>query len=277
MEGKSSLKFDSKKFIQLVKEVTKMKYGKSFAKADKHEQFYAVAMAAMELLAPNWEQTTKAYSQQKQASYLSAEFLMGRALGNNLLNLGLYKDVKKALDKIGFNLNTIEEAEEDAGLGNGGLGRLAACFLDSAASEDIPLTGYGIRYDYGIFKQKFEVGRQVELVDNWLKYGDPWSVRKDAEKIIIDFADQQVLAVPYDSPIIGYNTNNINTLRLWKAEPIEPFDYQLFNAQEYEKAVEKKNSAEDISRVLYPNDSTNAGKMTEQHRHSRSGNCPTLW
>ena len=238
-----------------------MKYGISFEQANKHQQFNAVAMAAMDMLAPNWEKTTKSYDQKKQASYLSAEFLMGRALGNNLLNLGLYKDVKKTLDQLGFNLNTIEEAEEDAGLGNGGLGRLAACFLDSAASENIPLTGYGIRYDYGIFKQKFEDGRQVELVDNWLQYGDPWSIRKEAEKIVVEFADEQVVAVPYDSPIIGYNTNNVNTLRLWKAEPIEPFDYSLFNQQAYSKAVKKKNSAEDISRVLYPNDSTNAGKI----------------
>ncbi len=262
MEDKSkSMKFNSKKFIQLVKDATLMKYGRSFEDADKHQQFYAVAMASMQLLAPNWEKTTIAYNQKKQASYLSAEFLMGRALGNNLLNLGLYKDVKKSLDKMGFDLNTIEDAEEDAGLGNGGLGRLAACFLDSAASEDIPLTGYGIRYDYGIFKQKFVDGRQVELVDDWLKYGDPWSVRKIDDKVIVEFADEQVVAVPYDTPIIGYNTNNINTLRLWKAEPTEPFDYPLFNAQKYQKAVVKKNSAEDISRVLYPNDSTNKGKI----------------
>ncbi len=256
-----STKFNSKNFIQLVKDATWMKYGKSFEDADKHQQFYAVAMASMQLLAPNWEKTTIAYNQKKQACYLSAEFLMGRALGNNLLNLGLYKDVKKSLDKMGFDLNTIEDAEEDAGLGNGGLGRLAACFLDSAASEDIPLTGYGIRYDYGIFKQKFVDGRQVELVDDWLKYGDPWSVRKIDDKVIVEFADEQVVAVPYDTPIIGYNTNNINTLRLWKAEPTEPFDYPLFNAQKYQKAVAKKNSAEDISRVLYPNDSTNKGKI----------------
>ncbi|HHB79646.1 MAG TPA: glycogen/starch/alpha-glucan phosphorylase [Saprospiraceae bacterium] len=247
--------------MTLIADVTRMKYGKPFEKAQKHEQFYAVASVAMDLLAPNWAKTTKAYQQKKQAAYLSAEYLMGRALGNNLLNLGLYKDVKKALDKIGFDLNAIEEAEEDAGLGNGGLGRLAACFMDSAATENIPLTGYGIRYDYGIFKQKFVDGRQVELVDNWLKYGDPWSIRKDEDKKIISFADEQVVAVPYDTPIIGYNTKNINTLRLWKAEPLEPFDFAAFNEQHYDEAVKLKNSAEDISRVLYPNDSTNAGKI----------------
>ncbi len=254
-------KFNKKDFIKLVKEAVQMKYGKSLKEALDFEIFNAVALATMDLIADDWQKTTRKYRKKKQACYLSAEFLMGRALGNNLLSLGVYKEVKAALDSIGLNLNTIEEIEEDAGLGNGGLGRLAACFLDSAASEDIPLKGYGIRYDYGIFKQKFEDGRQVELVDNWQKYGDPWSVRRTREQVIIEFADEKIIAVPYDTPIVGYGTNNINTLRLWKAEPLEPFDFELFNNQEYDEAVALKNSAEDISRVLYPNDSKNEGKV----------------
>ncbi len=258
---KRDIKFNKEDFIRSVKEATKMKYAKSFDEAYGYEKFNAVSMTLMNLLADDWKNTTSTYSEEKQACYLSAEFLMGRALGNNLLSLGLYSEVKETLDELGINLNDIEESEEDAGLGNGGLGRLAACFLDSAASENIPLTGYGIRYDFGIFKQKFVDGRQVEDVDNWLKYGDPWSVRKIEEKVLVEFADETINAVPYDTPIVGYGTNNVNTLRLWKAEALEEFDFALFNEQSYEESVEKKNSAEDISRVLYPNDSKQEGKV----------------
>jgi starch phosphorylase len=158
-------------------------------------------------------------------------------------------------------LNTIEEAEEDAGLGNGGLGRLAACFLDSAATHDYPLTGYGIRYEFGIFKQKFINGFQVEEADAWLEYGDPWSVRKQSEAVRIGFSDGEVLAVPYDTPIIGFGGKTINTLRLWKSEPLEPIDFQKFNDQEYTLSVKDKNAAETITKVLYPNDTREAGKM----------------
>lgn len=253
--------FEKEKFIKTVKEAVKMKYAKSFEQAQAYERFNAVSMTLMEMLSNDWEATTKAYGDKKQACYLSAEFLMGRALGNNLISLGLYKDVKEALSELDLDLNTIESIEEDAGLGNGGLGRLAACFLDSAASEDLPLTGYGIRYDFGIFKQKFVDGRQVEMVDNWLKYGDPWSVRRLEDQVLVEFADETIVAVPYDTPIVGYGTNNINTLRLWKAESPEAFDFGLFNDQKYTEAVENKNSAEDISRVLYPNDSEQEGKI----------------
>jgi starch phosphorylase len=253
--------FDKDTFINSVKSATRMKYAKAFDNAEMYEKFNAVSMTLMNMLSEDWENTTVNYASKKQAAYLSAEFLMGRALGNNLISLGLYKDVKDAMDEMGIDLNAVEEAEEDAGLGNGGLGRLAACFLDSAASEDLPLTGYGIRYDYGIFKQKWEDGRQIEMVDNWLKYGDPWSVRRLEDIVMVEFADQTIQAVPYDTPIVGYGTNNINTLRLWKAESVEPFDFKMFNEQTYTEAVAEKNSAEDISRVLYPNDSEQEGKV----------------
>lgn len=262
MEGCAKMNsFNKENFIKTVKDATRMKYAKSFDTAFEYEKFNAVSMTLMQMLSEDWEKTTEKYATKKQASYLSAEFLMGRALGNNLLSLGLYDEVKEALDELGIDLNTVEEAEEDAGLGNGGLGRLAACFLDSAASEDIPLTGYGIRYDFGIFKQKFEEGRQVEMVDNWLKYGDPWSVRRIEDKVLIEFADETIQAIPYDTPIVGYGTDNINTLRLWKAESVDAFDFKLFNDQAYDESVALKNSAEDISRVLYPNDSEQAGKI----------------
>lgn len=261
MEGWANMNsFNKEQFIQTVKDATRMKYAKSFDSAFEYEKFNAVSMTLMQMLSSDWEKTTKQYASKKQASYLSAEFLMGRALGNNLLSLGMYSDVEEALKELGIDLNTIEDAEEDAGLGNGGLGRLAACFLDSAASEDIPLTGYGIRYDFGIFKQKFEEGRQIEMVDNWLKYGDPWSVRRIEEKVLIEFSDETIQAIPYDTPIVGYGTENINTLRLWKAESVEAFDFKLFNEQSYDESVQLKTSAEDISRVLYPNDSEQAGK-----------------
>lgn len=152
----------------------------------------------------------------------------------------MYDQVKEMMDELDISLNSVEESEEDAGLGNGGLGRLAACFMDSAASEALPLKGYGIRYDYGIFKQAFEDGKQVEHVDNWLKYGDPWSVRRIEDEVVVTFADQKVKAVPYDTPIIGYGVNNINTLRLWKAESVKPFDFEQFNDQSYDEAVKEK-------------------------------------
>ena len=186
---------------------------------------------------------------------------MGRALGNNLISLGLYNEVKEVLDELGFDLNRIEEIEEDAGLGNGGLGRLAACFMDSGASLEVPLKGYGIRYNNGLFSQYFEDGFQKEDVDSWLKYGEPWSIRKEDEFVTVDFEDMTVKAIPYDTPIIGYASKNINTLRLWKCEPVKEFDFKLFNEQKYDEALELKNRAEDISRVLYPNDSNREGKL----------------
>ena len=253
--------FDKAKFKEDVIRNIKINYGKTLENALEHEKFNGVSKAIMERIVDNWTNTKEIYSKGKEAYYLSAEFYMGRTLGNNLLNLGIYSDVKEALDELGIDINVIEEIEEDAGLGNGGLGRLAACFLDSSATVNIPVTGYGIRYNYGIFKQKFIDGYQVEEGDNWLKYGDPWSLRRDEDSVIVKFNDSSVKAVPYDTPIIGYGTKNINTLRLWQGEPIEEFNFELFNDQRYDEAVKEKNRAQDISRVLYPNDSKKEGQI----------------
>ncbi|KEH95145.1 glycogen/starch/alpha-glucan phosphorylase [Clostridium botulinum] len=253
--------FNSKELKSTIEKILKIDYGKSLNKAKDYEKYNAVCKAIMAEIVDRWEKTQYKYEEGKQASYFSAEFLMGRALGNNLINLGIYDEVKDVLKEISININDIEEIEEDAGLGNGGLGRLAACFMESSATKNLPVTGYGIRYSYGLFKQRFVDGFQVEEVDNWLKYGDPWSIRRDEDTIIVEFDDEKVKAVPYDTPIIGYRTKNINTLRLFKAEPINEFDFELFNDQKYNKAVEEKNRAEDISRILYPNDSTEEGKI----------------
>ncbi|MCT4620337.1 MAG: glycogen/starch/alpha-glucan phosphorylase [Marinisporobacter sp.] len=253
--------FDGKKLKESIGRTLKIDFGKTLDQAKGHEKYYAVSKAIMEEIVDDWSMTEKTYTNGKQAYYLSAEFLMGRALGNNLINLDIYEEVKKTLNEMNIDMNVVEEIEEDAGLGNGGLGRLAACFMDSCATMNLPVTGYGIRYSHGIFKQKFVDGFQVEEGDNWLKYGDPWSLRRDEDTVVIEFADGVVKAVPYDTPIIGYGTKNINKLRLWKAEPIKDFDFNLFNDQKYDEAVKEKNRAEDISRVLYPNDSEKEGKI----------------
>lgn len=260
MEGRDEM-LDNEDLKMAIKRIVKTDYGKSIDKAKDYEKYNALSKAIMSMIIDNWDKTEEIYSKGKKASYLSAEFLMGRALGNNLMNLGIYDKVKSVLEELQIKINDIEEIEEDAGLGNGGLGRLAACLLDSAAAKNLPLTGYGIRYSHGLFKQSFDKGFQVEKVDNWLKYGDPWSMRKEEDTVSVEFADEKVRAVPYDTPIIGYGTSNINKLRLFKAEPFEDFDFKLFNSQQYEEAVRKKNKADDISRVLYPNDSTEEGKI----------------
>lgn len=248
-------------FIKNMKNYLKVQYGEDIKNASEHDKFNAISKAIIELIMDYWIKTQQNYSNQKQAFYFSAEYLMGRALGNNLMNLRLYDEIKDILDDVGIDLDKIETVEEDAGLGNGGLGRLAACFLDSSATLNLPLTGYGIRYEYGLFKQKIENGFQIEEADNWLKYGDPWSIRKDEDTVIVEYSDKKVKAVPYDTPIIGYDTRNINKLRLWKSEPVVSFDFQQFNSQQYDRAVVDKNRAEDISRVLYPNDSNREGKI----------------
>lgn len=248
-------------FIKDIEDYLELEYSKTIDNAKSHEKFTAIGKSIMKMIGDNWSKTQELYNHQKQAYYLSAEYLMGRALGNNLMNLNIYDEVKEALNEIGINLNVIEEVEEDAGLGNGGLGRLAACFLESSATLNLPLTGYGIRYEYGIFKQRFENGFQIEEADNWLKYGDPWSVRRDEDAVIVQYSDCQVKAIPYDTPIIGYGTQNINTLRLWKSEAIHPFVFKHFNEQKYDLSVAEKNRAEDICRVLYPNDSNREGKL----------------
>ncbi|CUP98857.1 MAG: glycogen/starch/alpha-glucan phosphorylase [Clostridium baratii] len=239
----------------------KIRYGVSLKEADAGQIFSSLSSALMETIIDDWNNTKEVYEKGKQAYYFSAEYLMGRALGNNLISLGLYEEVEVLLKELNIDINVIEEAEDDAALGNGGLGRLAACFMDSAASMEVPLKGYGIRYSNGLFKQYFEDGFQYECADNWLTHGDPWSIRKDKDEVIVKFKDMNVKAIPYDTPIIGYKSKNINTLRLWKCEPIEEFDFNAFNEGKYAKAVELKNKADDISRVLYPNDDMKPGKL----------------
>lgn len=219
----------------------------------------ALGNAVMEYASENWQKSKNAHLNSRRACYFSMEFLVGRAVFNNLLCLGIYDETEAVLNEMGKSLSELEEIE-DAALGNGGLGRLAACFLDSAASLDLPLDGYGIRYKYGLFKQGIENGFQTETADNWTKYGDPWSVRHDEETVEVKFNGQTVKAVPYDMPIFGCKTNHVSTLRLWQSEAINEFDFNLFNQQKYTEATLEKNSAEDISRVLYPNDDTREGK-----------------
>lgn len=219
----------------------------------------AVGEAVMEMYAEQWQNSREKHLSGRRAAYFSMEFLVGRAIQNNLLCLGIYDEVADVLrNEFGFEMSEFEEIE-DAALGNGGLGRLAACFLDSAATLDLPLDGYGIRYKYGLFKQSIVDGFQRESADDWSRAGDPWSKRSD-EPVYVKFNGQTVIAVPYDMPIFGCKTDNVGTLRLWQAEPINEFDFDTFNKQNYLEASKEKIFAEDISRVLYPNDDTNEGK-----------------
>ncbi|MDR0914454.1 MAG: glycogen/starch/alpha-glucan phosphorylase, partial [Oscillospiraceae bacterium] len=224
------------------------------------ELHYALGKTLMGEIADNWEKSEKRHASARRAYYFSAEYLMGRMIYNNLYCLGLLDETKTLLKKKGIDINAFEEID-DAALGNGGLGRLAACFLDSAATQNVPLDGYGIRYKYGLFKQLIKEGFQVEVADDWERFGDPWCVRRDADTVTVSFNGQTVKAVPYDMAIIGYGTNNINTLRLWQAEALEPFDFLDFNNGKYDDAVKDRNNAENISRVLYPNDNTYEGKI----------------
>ena len=251
--GKEELRKQIEKYV-------KVSFGKEISEATEFEVYRALGQAIMEDIAEDWYETNKLYSQKKQAYYFSAEFLMGRALGNNLINLGVLDEVKEVLRELGIDYNKVEDAEEDSALGNGGLGRLAACFLDSLATLNLPGHGYGIRYRNGIFNQSFKDGYQVEKPETWLKYGDVWSVMRPADEVIVSFGDGSVRAVPYDMPIIGYGTRNINTLRLWEAKSLVDLDLGKFNQQDYLHATQDKTRAEDISRVLYPNDSTDEGK-----------------
>lgn len=218
-----------------------------------------VARTVLAHSAEGWSASQRAHTDTRRACYFSAEFLVGRAVFNNLLCCGLLQETEKALQKHGTSLSKLEQVE-DALLGNGGLGRLAACFLDSAATLNLPLDGYGIRYRSGLFRQEIQNGFQTEQVEDWLQYGDPWSVCREEEAVTVSFADDLVRAVPYDMPILGYATHHVSTLRLWQCEPVVPFDFAQFNAQKYDEALHEKNRAENISRVLYPNDSTEAGK-----------------
>ncbi|WP_068449081.1 glycogen/starch/alpha-glucan phosphorylase [Caviibacter abscessus] len=256
-------------------------YGKTVDEAHEYEIYYAVARATMDDIVEKWYNCKKSQAQDKvkQMYYLSAEFLMGRYLSNNLINLQYDKIVKEVLSELNVDIDKLEDNEMDAGLGNGGLGRLAACFLDSLATLSLPGHGYGLRYKYGMFEQKIENGFQVEYPDDWTKYGTPWSIIRLDRTFEIKFGGQieihkdevgkeyykrvnteNVKAIAYDVPIIGYGNGVVNTLRLWEARSPEGFDLQLFNAQRYMAASEKAVEAEDISRVLYPNDTERSGK-----------------
>ena len=232
---------------------------KDISSATPQQLHNALGETVMELYSQQWSNARGEHLSKRRAAYLSMEFLVGRAVYNNLLCLGIYNDVNEAFSELGLNLADLEVIE-DAALGNGGLGRLAACFLDSAATLGLPLDGYGIRYKYGLFRQTIEDGFQREYIDDWTRYGDPWSVRCDEDTVLIKFNGQIVKAVPYDMPIFGCKTENIGTLRLWQAEPVKEFDFETFNNQQYLEASKEKVFAEDISRVLYPNDDTNEGK-----------------
>ena len=226
-----------------------------------YELHDAVAKAAMMDIAPQWEDDYQVTAAHRRAAYLSAEYLMGRAVYNNLYNMGVLEPVKALLAGKGIDLADLEDIE-DAALGNGGLGRLAACFLDSAAAHDIPLTGYGLRYRYGLFAQVFdETGAQIELPDDWSADTDPWSVRRDDRTQLVCMEGLTVYAVPYDMPVIGYDRRSIGTLRLWQCEAVDEFDLNSFNDQDYAAACREKNLAEDITKVLYPNDTLDAGKL----------------
>lgn len=254
------MKIEKNELKKQIEKYVKISFGKDITEANEFEVYRALGQAIIEEISEDWFETKKLYSQKKQAFYLSAEFLMGRALGNNLINLGLLNEVKEVLAEYGIDYNKVEDEEEDSALGNGGLGRLAACFLDSLATLNLPGQGYGIRYRNGIFNQTFKDGYQVEKPETWLKYGDVWSIERPADEVIVSFGDENVRAVPYDMPIIGYGTKNINTLRLWEAHSIVDLDLGKFNQQDYLHATQEKTRAEDISRVLYPNDSTDEGK-----------------
>ena len=274
--------FKKEAFKKSVKDNVKFLYRKTIEEATQEQIFQAVSYSVKDVIIDNWLATQKAYDEQdpKIVYYMSMEFLMGRALGNNLLNLCAYGEVKEALEELGFDLNCIEDQEPDPALGNGGLGRLAACFLDSLATLNYAAYGCGIRYHYGMFKQKIQNGYQIEVPDNWLKNGYPFELRRpeyakevhfggyvrveyDPEKggsKFIHEGYQAVKAIPYDMPITGYNNDVVNTLRIWDAEPIVDFELDSFDKGDYKKAVEQENLARNIVEVLYPNDNHYAGK-----------------
>ena len=277
-----SKRFDKEVFIESVKSNLKTLYRQTLVDATKQQVFQAVSYAVKDTIIDNWMETQKVYEEEdpKMVYYMSMEFLMGRALGNNMINLTEYKEVKEALEELGFDLNVIEDQEPDAALGNGGLGRLAACFLDSLATLGYAAYGCGIRYRYGMFKQKIENGYQVEVPDNWLKDGNPFELRRPEYAKEVKFGGyirveydeatkrnkfiqegyQSVRAIPFDIPIVGYNNNVVNTLRVWDAEAINDFQLNSFDKGDYQKAVEQENLARNIVEVLYPNDNHYAGK-----------------
>lgn len=275
-----SMGFDKETFKKSVIYNVKNLYRKTIDEASKEQVFQAVAYAVKDVIIDEWIATHKEYEKQdaKTLYYLSMEFLMGRALGNNIINIMAQKEVKDVLDELGFDLNVIEDQEPDAALGNGGLGRLAACFLDSLATLGYPAYGCGIRYRYGMFKQKIENGFQIEIPDDWLKDGNPFEVRRAEYSTEVKFGGyvrtvwengresfvqegyQSVLAVPYDLPVVGYGNHVVNTLRIWDAQAVNTFSLDSFDKGDYQKAVEQENLAKTIVEVLYPNDNHYAGK-----------------
>ena len=267
-------------FKKSIIENVKNQYRRTIDEATPQQIFQAVSYAIKDVIIDDWIATQKQFDETgaKKVYYLSMEFLMGRALGNNIINLGAKKAVKEALEELGFDLNAIEDQEPDPALGNGGLGRLAACFLDSLATLGYPAYGCGIRYHYGMFKQKIKDGYQVEVPDEWLKNGYPFELRRPEYATEVKFGGyvktewdgernhfvqegyQSVLAVPYDMPIVGYGNNVVNTLRIWDAQPIDTFSLSAFDKGDYQKAVEQENLAKNLVEVLYPNDNHYAGK-----------------
>ena len=275
------MNIDTQSFKEHIRLRLKRRYGKEISEASRHDIYDAVAAAAMERILDNWMATRKALETEpgRQICYFSAEFLMGRALMNNLINLGILDEVRSVVAELGHSLEDVVGEEPDAGLGNGGLGRLAACFLDSLATMDLPGCGYGIRYRYGMFEQKIEQGKQIEKPDDWLEHRDPWAIRRNDLAVSVQIGGEvrtkvgedgrehfhlahaeHIRAIPHDLPIVGYDTRTVGTLRLWEAYSPDGFDLHLFNEMHYQRAMEKANKAEDLSRVLYPNDSGPSGK-----------------
>ena len=252
------MQFNKKKFLEDLDSILRSGYGCTDKNANVKQLYNAVSMSVTSNLHDIWERNRD--GKKKRGGYISAEFLVGRAIFSNLFNLGILEEVRDALAERGIDINDFEEVE-DCALGNGGLGRLAACYLESAASHKIPLDGYGLRYRYGLFKQSFVDGFQNEVGDDWQKWGDPWSIRREEESKIINFKDFSVRAVPYDMPIIGYKNDNINTLRLWQAEPVENFNFTEFDNMRCETIAKNNYRAASITDVLYPNDNTKEGKF----------------
>ena len=233
---------------------------KELPQASATELHNAVSGAAMDALAPLWAKKEAQRASGRQAAYLSMEFLVGRLVYNNLYCMGLLDEVRALLKEKGVDIAVMEDVEDDA-FGNGGLGRLAACFLDSAVTCGVPLTGYGLRFRYGLFRQDFVDGRQVEEPDDWSRFGDPWSIRRADEAVLVPMKGGDVIAVPYDMPVVGFGAKNVGTLRLWQAESPNEIDFALFNSQDYARAAAAKNRAEDITKFLYPNDTRREGKQ----------------
>ena len=274
--------FSKEEFKKKVVSNCKSLYRKNIDEADKQQVFQSVAYAVKDLIIDKWIATHKTYDKEdpKIVYYMSMEFLMGRALGNNMINLTKYNEIKEALEELGLDINVIEDQEPDAALGNGGLGRLAACFLDSLATLEYPAYGCGIRYKYGMFKQEIKDGYQVEVPDNWLKDGNPFEIKRSEYRYEVKFGGyvrsyrdeatgrdifvqedyRSVIAVPYDLPVIGYGNNTVNSLRIWDAEPVNTFNLSSFDKGDYQKAIEEENLAKNIVEVLYPNDNHYAGK-----------------